>query len=137
MADALICLSQKENTGIKILLAGRSIERLQNQFGIHDNVKFLSYDLNAPIKFNEPVDYVIHVAGNAHPAAFNGDPVGTIVGNVDSTYRLLEYTKNHGGKDFFIYLQVKCTDKETFLLMLLMRHIQGILIYCQLGRAIH
>lgn len=100
VADALICLSQKENTGIKILLAGRSIERLQNQFGIHDNVKFLSYDLNAPIKFNEPVDYVIHVAGNAHPAAFNGDPVGTIVGNVDSTYRLLEYTKNHGGKRF-------------------------------------
>lgn len=100
MADTLIRLNQKENAGIRVLLAGRSIEKLQNQFGIYDNVKFLSYDLNAPIEFDEPVDYVIHVAGNAHPAAFNGDPVGTIVGNIDSTYRLLEYAKNHGGKRF-------------------------------------
>lgn len=98
VADTLISLSQKENTGIKVLLAGRSIERLQNQFGIHENVKFFSYDLNAPIEFDESVDYVIHVAGNAHPAAFNGDPVGTIVDNINSTYRLLEYTKNHGGR---------------------------------------
>lgn len=100
VADALLRLNQKENAGIRVLLAGRNIERLQNQFGIHDDLKFLSYDLNASIEFDEPVDYVIHAAGNAHPVAFNGDPVGTIVGNVDSTYRLLEYVKRHGGKRF-------------------------------------
>lgn len=99
-ADALIYLNQKKKADMRILLAGRSVEKLQNQFGSHDNVKYLLYDLNAPIEFDEDVDYVIHAAGNAHPAAFNGDPVGTIVGNVDSTYRLLEYTKNHGGKRF-------------------------------------
>lgn len=99
-ADALIHLNQKEKANIRVLLAGRSVEKLQNQFGNHDNVKYLSYDLNAPIEFDEDIDYVIHAAGNAHPAAFNGDPVGTIVGNVDSTYRLLEYAKNHGGKRF-------------------------------------
>ena len=92
-ADALIHLNQKEKANIRVLLAGRSVEKLQNQFGNHDNVKYLSYDLNAPIEFDEDIDYVIHAAGNAHPAAFNGDPVGTIVGNVDSTYRLLEYAK--------------------------------------------
>lgn len=97
-ADALIHLNQKEKANIRVLLAGRSVEKLQNQFGNHDNVKYLSYDLNAPIEFDEDVDYVIHAAGNAHPAAFNGDPVGTIVGNVDSTHRLLEYMKNHDGK---------------------------------------
>lgn len=97
-ADALIHLSQKKKADIRILLAGRSVEKLQNQFGRHDDVKYLSYDLNAPIEFDEDIDYVIHVAGNAHPAAFNSDPVGTIVGNIDSTHRLLEYTKNHGGK---------------------------------------
>lgn len=99
-ADALIHLNQKEKANIRVLLAGRSVEKLQNQFGNHDNVKYLSYDLNASIEFDEDIDYVIHAAGNAHPAAFNGDPVGTIVGNVDSTYRLLEYAKNHGGKRF-------------------------------------
>ena len=97
-ADALIHLNQKEKANIRVLLAGRSVEKLQNQFGNHDNVKYLSYDLNAPIEFDEAIDYVIHAAGNAHPAAFNGDPVGTIVGNIDSTHRLLEYMKNHGGK---------------------------------------
>ena len=35
---------------------------------------------------------------NAHPAAFNGDPVGTIIGNVESTFALLEYLKKHCGK---------------------------------------
>ena len=99
-ADALIYLGKKSKADIRIFLAGRSVEKLQNQFGNHDNVKYLSYDLNAPIEFDEDIDYVIHAAGNAHPAAFNGDPVGTIVGNVDSTYRLLEYAKNHGGKRF-------------------------------------
>lgn len=97
-ADALIHLNQKEKANIRVLLAGRSVEKLQNQFGNHDNVKYLSYDLNAPIEFDEAIDYVIHAAGNAHPVAFNGDPVGTIVGNIDSTHRLLEYMKNHGGK---------------------------------------
>ena len=97
-ADALIHLNQKKKADMRILLAGRSVEKLQNQFGSHDNVKCLSYDLNAPIDFDEDVDYVIHAAGNAHPAAFNGDPVGTIVGNIDSTYRLLEYVRNHDGK---------------------------------------
>lgn len=97
-ADALIHLNQKVKANIRVLLAGRSVEKLQNQFGNHDNVKYLSYDLNAPIEFDEAIDYVIHAAGNAHPAAFNGNPVGTIVGNIDSTHRLLEYMKNHGGK---------------------------------------
>lgn len=97
-ADTLIHLNQKEKANIRVLLAGRSVEKLQNQFGSNDNVKCLSYDLNAPIEFDEDVDYVIHAAGNAHPAAFNGDPVGTIVGNIDSTYRLLEYARNHNGK---------------------------------------
>ena len=46
------------------------------------------------------VDYVIHAAGNAHPLAFNSDPVGTIIGNIEGTYNLLEYTKAHGGKRF-------------------------------------
>lgn len=98
VADVLINLNQKENANIRILLAGRSIGRLQSQFGIHDDVEFLPYDLESSIEFDEAVDYVIHTAGNAHPAAFNEDPVGTIVGNVNSTYRLLEYATKHGGK---------------------------------------
>jgi UDP-glucuronate decarboxylase len=61
-------------------------------------VDFLQYDMNAPIGFNVHVDYIIHAAGNAHPAAFNGNPVGTTMGNIESTFRLLEYLRLHEGK---------------------------------------
>lgn len=57
-------------------------------------IHFLQYDMNAPIGFNVHVDYIIHAAGNAHPAAFNGNPVGTTMGNIESTFRLLEYLAN-------------------------------------------
>ena len=65
-----------------------------------NNLKIFKYDVLKAIIFDYEVDYVIHAAGNAHPLAFNSDPVGTIIGNIEGTYNLLEYTKAHGGKRF-------------------------------------
>lgn len=98
VADALIRYSQKNNADTVIYLGGRNAEKLRHQFGIQKNVDFLQYDMNAPIGFNVHVDYIIHAAGNAHPAAFNGNPVGTTMGNIESTFRLLEYLRLHEGK---------------------------------------
>lgn len=98
VADALIRFNQKNNANVRIYLGGRNIEILKHQFGLQKNVEFLPYDMNAPIQFDVHVDYVIHAAGNAHPAAFNRDPVGTTMGNVESTFRLLEYLRTHNGK---------------------------------------
>jgi nucleoside-diphosphate-sugar epimerase len=53
-----------------------------------------------PISFDIPADYIIHAGGNAHPSAFNSDPVGTIIGNVNGTYNLLEYGRKHNTKRF-------------------------------------
>lgn len=99
-ADALIRLNLEHKANMTVLLAGRSTGRLRGQFGNTDNVVFLPYDLNTPIVFDVAVDYVIHAAGNAYPAAFSCDPVGTIVGNVESTFRLLAYAKSHGCQKF-------------------------------------
>lgn len=99
-ADALIRMNQKRNANIRIYLGGRSVAKLQHQFGTEENVEYLLYDMNAQIGFHVPVDYVIHAAGNAHPAAFNGNPVETIMGNVESTFSLLEYLRMHEGKRF-------------------------------------
>ena len=98
VADALIRYSQKNDAGTIIYLGGRNIEKLRHQFGVQRNVEFLPYDMNAHIGFDVHVDYIIHAAGNAHPAAFNGNPVGTTMGNIESTFRLLEYLRMHGGK---------------------------------------
>lgn len=98
VADTLIRLNQKKNANNRIYLGGRSVEKLRHQFGIQEKVFFLRYDMNDLIEFDVQIDYVIHAAGNAHPAAFNSNPVGTTMGNIESTYRLLEYLRKHGGK---------------------------------------
>lgn len=91
----------KEGANVTIIVAGRSIERLEKRFEEKRKfLKYVQYDVLRPIMFDVPVDYVIHAGGNAHPAAFNSDPVGTIVGNVNGTYALLEYARFHGAKRF-------------------------------------
>lgn len=83
---------------IHIYASGRGIERLKKRFGSvkTEHLDFVEYDTLVPITFDFHVDYIIHAAGNAHPTAFNSDPVGTIVGNVNGTYNLLNYALEHG-----------------------------------------
>lgn len=102
IADMLLRANQTYGLGIKVVVAGRNVNKLREQFSFWDdkNISFFSYDIFKDIYFNVPVDYVIHAAGNAHPVAFNGDPVGTIWGNIKGTYNLLEYCKSHKGKRF-------------------------------------
>ena len=102
IVDMLLRYNQKNNAEITVIVAGRNVEKLRRRFEYWKDQHLLvfSYDVTGMIKFDVEVDYVIHAAGNAHPSAFNGDPVGTIIGNVQGTYKLLEYTKIHGGKRF-------------------------------------
>lgn len=98
VADMLLRYNRVSAAGIKVIAAGRNVQKLENQFGEFKGFQAIKYDLNSDIHFNVNVDYIIHTAGNAHPAAFNGDPVGTIMGSVNSTYRLLEYGRLHSAK---------------------------------------
>lgn len=100
VADLLIRYSMISETNITVYVAGRSITKLESQYSTFgkNRVKCLNYDVNQKIDFDIPLDYIVHAAGNAHPSAFNGDPVGTIVGNIMGTYNLLEYARHHGAK---------------------------------------
>lgn len=102
IADLLIKYNESQKAGLKIYLAARNKSVLQNKYAFKENneLKFLSYDMLQPVDFKVPIDFVIHAAGNAHPAAFNGDPSGTIIGNIVGTYNLLEYLKKNKGKRF-------------------------------------
>ena len=92
----------KQNADVTIWAAGRNLEKLSTRFDENktEKLKYVEYDLLKPISFNFEVDYIIHAAGNAYPVAFNTDPVGTIVGNVNGTYMMLEYARTHGTKRF-------------------------------------
>lgn len=100
VADMLLRYNQKNSANVKVCLAGRSIEKLRKQYAYwnEENLDFVAYDVTSSIDFDFKPDYIIHAAGNAHPSAFNGDPVGTIMGNVAGTYNLLEYGRTHGTK---------------------------------------
>lgn len=98
VTDVLLRYNQTSGASIHVIAAGRNAQKLESQYGKFKGFQPISYDLNSNIDFDVDVDYIIHAAGNAYPAAFNGDPVGTIMGTVNSTYRLLEYGRTHGAK---------------------------------------
>ena len=102
LVDTLLRMNTTLQANIKVIIAGRNVEKLQRRFfqAKQNESVFVTYDFHRPISFDIPVDYIIHAAGNATPGAFNGDPVGTILSNVQGTYELLEYGKNHGVKRF-------------------------------------
>lgn len=98
VTDVIIRYNYVNSAGMVVYVAGRCVENLKMSYKGFKEVTVLPYDLRSIIGFDVCIDYIIHIAGNAHPAAFNGDPVGTIVDNINSTYNLLEYGRFHGTK---------------------------------------
>lgn len=98
VTDMLLRYNQIGWGNVKVFSAGRKVKKLEQMYGKLEGFTALPYDLRHDICFDVDVDYIIHAAGNAYPAAFNGDPVGTILDSINSTYRLLEYGRKHGGK---------------------------------------
>lgn len=102
LVDMLAEYGKQNDNGIKIYAGGRSIERLKNRFdGIeYDSLFFVEHDVNNKPDFDFDVDYIIHAASNAYPAAFNEFPVDTLMSNVGGTHYLLDYAREHNTKRF-------------------------------------
>lgn len=98
VTDVLLRYDQITQGGIRVVAAGRNVQKLEQIYGRYASLQTVRYDLSRDISFDFDIDYIIHTAGNAHPAAFNGNPVGTIVDSVNSIYRLLEYGRKHRAK---------------------------------------
>ena len=102
IADTLLLFNEINAADMKIILAGRRIDRMKAHFEKCPTASpvYAHFDLGKAPEWNFPIDYIIHTAGNAHPAAFNGDPCGTITGNIMGTWNLLKYGLDHGCKRF-------------------------------------
>ena len=100
LVDVLAEFNNLNSAGITIYAAGRSRERLSTCFDTikQYGVKYVEYDLLKSLNFDFPVDYIIHVAGNAYPAAFSENPVETLYGSIFGAYNILEYARNHNVK---------------------------------------
>lgn len=100
IVDVLLRLNDVSGTSIKVYAAGRDPDRLKDRFEERGDLFFIRHDLLKTIDWDIYPDYVIHAAGNADPASFNTDPVGTMMGNVGGTHTLLRYAKEHDCRRF-------------------------------------
>lgn len=98
--DVLLYANKKNNSNIEIYAIGRNIERLKRRFekANSNKLNYIEHDVNDKITFDLKIDYIIHAASNAYPAAFKNDPVGTMISNIVGTKRLLDYARNHDTK---------------------------------------
>lgn len=94
----MLLRATEDGLPVHVLACGRNIHRLRQRFAHvrQENLTLLEQDITKPFANIPPADYVIHAASHAHPAAFNTDPVGTILGNVNGTYNILNYAANCG-----------------------------------------
>lgn len=102
IADMLSYADEYLDANITVYAVDRSIEQMRARFdGCYaDKIVYIEHDVNEILDFDYPVDYIIHAASNAFPAAFHADPVGTIMSNILGTKNLLDYGEVHGCKRF-------------------------------------
>ncbi len=104
IADMLIRCNENMNIGIEIYVTGRNPEKVKERFGEYASKEYfhiLRYDALEEIRdFPEKIDFIIHGAGNAFPAAIVKEPVETMECNIGGTIRLLKYGNTAGCKRF-------------------------------------
>lgn len=99
VADVLLFLKLYKGYNIHIIAGCRNREKFEKRFKEYgSNFKFVRYDACETIQFREPVDYIIHTAGNAHPKLYAKEPVETILSNIEGIFHLLEYAKKYQAK---------------------------------------
>lgn len=102
VADVL-CLADKN---IRVLGMGRCSKRASDRFTyswfMKKNFSFIEHDVTKPYALDEHVDFIIHAASPAYPAAFSKYPVETMMANFLGTLNLLELAKEQKARFLFV-----------------------------------
>lgn len=100
LVDMLLLMNKQQGADIKIYALDLSAERMKSRFDseMTDKLEIIEANVNDKPTFDFRADYIIHAASNAFPAAFNNDPVGTVMSNIQGTKYLLDYGRDHGAK---------------------------------------
>lgn len=102
VVEILELLNRELNAGIKIVLAGRSEERIKERFNRECEYEFILYDANKECELNADVDFIIHGASNANPILYAENPVETLLGNIIGTNTLLKLAKSKDARLLYI-----------------------------------
>ena len=88
---------------IQIYVSSRRKINLEKRFnGCWETncLHFIEQDFSEQLHFDDQVAFIIHAASNAYPAAFDRDPVGTMLANIIGTNELLQYANAKKVKRF-------------------------------------
>lgn len=97
VVELLFELNKSKGANIKIYLAGRSLQRMQQRFycfteGV--DYSFVEYDATTGHSLSIFPDFIIHGASPADPTSISQQPVQTIYSNLIGLKPLLELCKN-------------------------------------------
>lgn len=102
LVDVLIRWNETHNGKIKILVAGRSENKVEKRFAPYTDetwLRFVPYDASSTENIlSLPCDYIIHGASNASPNKIVREPVETMMSNFLGMKYLLDYAKENGTK---------------------------------------
>lgn len=103
IVDMIMLYDEINHTDIKVIITGRDEQKAINRFEkwfFTGNLNFVKQDLSEPLNITQRSDYIIHGAGNAYPALFDKNPVGTMKTALFGTDNLLEYAVRSSVKNF-------------------------------------
>ena len=93
VCDVLVSINREKEFGMKLLFAGRNKEALVKRFEEYkegEDYYFVQYDATLSEQKNTvQADYVIHGASNADPAKISGEPVETMLANIQGLSSLI------------------------------------------------
>ena len=86
--------------GYRVICMDNNITgNMSNIANIKDkNFSFISHDVSRPIKLDEHVDYIFHLASPASPVHYQEHPVETLMANSMGTFNLLNLAKENDAK---------------------------------------
>jgi nucleoside-diphosphate-sugar epimerase len=94
LIDVLMFRNEHFENNISIYALSRNLDYAKDRFDAYWNnprFNYIQQDIIEGITLDKPIDFIIHGATNAFPAAYAEDPVGTMKANLWGVDNLLQY----------------------------------------------
>ena len=100
---------RNDNCGAQI-----KVVSLSRRGGVSDDmVEYIKADISKPVRYDNKIDYILHLASNTHPKQYAEDPVGTIITNVIGCDTLLKLAVEKEIKRFVLASSVEIYGQGT------------------------
>lgn len=112
LIDIIMSENQLSQLNCKIIALGRSKTKASLRFGKYLKnplFKFIECDITKPVNIKETSGdvYIIHAASTTHPLAYSGQPISTILTNIEGTKNLLNLASKLNAKNFCLLSSVE------------------------------